>query len=76
MQNENRLGEFSDSIKCQKHYLYRDPRRRETRGGAEHIFEEITAEHFPNLRKERDLQIQETQASHTKSNQGDLHQDT
>ena len=38
----------------------RNSRRRRKRKGDEHIFEEIMAENFPNL-KETDIKIQEAQ---------------
>jgi len=53
MQNKKRLRELSDSIK-HKHIYHRGPRRRRRREkGAENLFEEIRAENFPNLEKER-----------------------
>ena len=39
----------------------RDSRRRRKRKGTANVFEEIMAENFPNLKKETDIQIQETQ---------------
>ena len=36
------------------------PRRRKEKG-AENLFEEITAENFPNLKKKTGIQVQETQ---------------
>ena len=44
----------------QQHSHYRGPRRRREKG-PEKIFEEIIAENFPNLGKETDIQVQESQ---------------
>lgn len=42
--------------------LYRGPKgRRKIESGAGKLFEEITAEKFPNLGKEMDIQVQEAQ---------------
>ena len=43
-----------------QHSHYRGPRRRE-RKGPEKIFEEITAENFPNMGKDIVNQVQEAQ---------------
>lgn len=45
---------------------YRNPRRRRERKGAEHLFEKITAENFPNLGKATDTQIQAAERSQQK----------
>ena len=42
-----------------QHLHYRGPRRREK--GSEKIFEELTAENFPNMGKEIISQVQEAQ---------------
>ena len=39
------------------------------------VFQEILAENFPNLYKETDIQMQETQTVPNKWTQTDLHQD-
>ena len=41
---------------------YRGPGRREREKGPENLSEEITAENFPNLMKETDIQVQVTQS--------------
>lgn len=46
---------------AEKHSHYRGHRRREK--GAENLFEKIKVENFPNLRKEREIQVQESQSS-------------
>ena len=40
---------------------YRGLRREEKEKVAENVFEEVTAENFPNLGKETDIQVQEAQ---------------
>ena len=48
---------------------YRGPRRRREREkGTENLFEERTAENFPNLGKETDIEIQEAQRVPKKMN--------
>lgn len=55
-----------------------DPRkRRQRKGGEEHLFEEIIAENLPNWGKETGIEIQETQiAPIEKPTQGYPHKDT
>ena len=47
---------------------YTCPEGEEKGKGAENLFEEITAENFPNLRKETDIQVQESQRAPSKIN--------
>ena len=52
-----------------QHLHYRGLRRkREREKGNENVFEEITAKNFPNLKKETDNQVQETQRVTNKMN--------
>ena len=44
-----------------QHLHYRGLRRRREKG-EENIFEEIIAENFPNMGKETDIQVQESQS--------------
>ena len=53
---------------------YRNPRRREEKG-AEHLFQEITTENFPNLRKETNIQIQRHRELPSKSTKAGQYQD-
>ena len=46
----------------------RNSRRREKEKGIEKLSEEIMAENFPNLKKETNIQIQETQRAPNKLN--------
>ena len=55
MQNENRLREVSDSIKHNNICIIGIPEEEEREKGAQHVFEEIMAENFPNLEKETDI---------------------
>ena len=50
IQNEDRLRELGNTIKCNKIHIIGNLRRRERKGGRE--FEEIIAENFLNLGKE------------------------
>lgn len=47
---------------------YRSPEREEREKGPEKLFEEILAENFTNLKKETDIQVQETQTFGIKMN--------
>ena len=55
--NESNIRDLWDNRKVCQIMCNRDSRRK----GIESIFEEITAENFPNLKKETDIQIQEAQ---------------
>jgi len=56
------------------HSHYTSPRRRKKKG-AENLFEEIMAENFLNLEKEKDIQVQEAQKVPNEMTQKDQHQD-
>lgn len=45
-----------------QHLQYRDMRRRKERAEIENPFEEIMTKHSPNLVKEKDIQVPETQS--------------
>ena len=49
----------------------RDPRREKK---IKNVFEDIMAEHFPNLKKETDIQVQEVERVLNKMNPVDPHQ--
>ena len=58
LDHEGRRRELSDSMKhsiC----IIGVPEEEEREKGAEGVLEQITAEHFPNLGKETDIEIQE-----------------
>ena len=58
MDHENRLWEFSDSIKCNNSCIIEVlEEEEEERKGAENLFEEIIAENFSNLGKETEAYI-------------------
>ena len=50
--NDEYLRNLWDNIKCTTVLILRVPDRKERKKGFEKIFEEITAENFPNLGKE------------------------
>ena len=68
MQHKNRLRKLSDSIKCNNIHIlgFREGEEREK--GEGNLFQEVIAENFPNLVKETDIQIQETQRTPIKIN--------
>ena len=49
---EDSLKDLLDNIKCTIIRIIRVPEEEEKEKGTEKIFEEITAENFPNVRKE------------------------
>ena len=66
-----RIKKSEESLRLTAHhqtdqYTHYGSHRRREREGAENLFGEIMAENFPNLGKERDIQIQETQRTPTK----------
>ena len=67
MQNENRLRELSNTIKCNNVHITGIPEE-EKEKGTENLFEEMIAENLANLDKEREIQIQEKQRSPNKIN--------
>ena len=60
---EGRIRELSDAIKCNKIHILGIPEEEEREKGAEGVLEEIIAENFPDLGKEKGIEIQETQNS-------------
>ena len=64
MENENKLGALSDSIKSNNIHII----RRRKRKGAENFKWRNNAENFPNMGKEGDIQIQEAQRTPSKIN--------
>ena len=51
-----------------QHVHHRNPRRRKREKGAERTLENIMTENFPNLKKNMNISIQETQKTPTKMN--------
>ena len=72
--NESNTRDLWDNIKHANLCIIRIPEGEERGKGIENVFEEITAENFPNLKKETYIQIQEEQRVLNKMN-SDLHQD-
>ena len=59
--SENSLRDLWDNIKCTNNRVIGIPEKEEKKKGSEKIFEEITAENFPNVGKETVNQVQEVQ---------------
>ena len=59
--NEGSLRELWDNIKHTNIHIIGVPEGEEREKGTENIFQEIIAEHFPNMGKEPPTQIQEAQ---------------
>ena len=59
--NEVGLREMQDSMKCNNICIIGIPEGEEEEQGIENLFEKVTMENFPNLRREKVTQIQETQ---------------
>lgn len=74
--SEDSLKDLWDNIKQNKICILGDTRRRKEKERAENPFEEIMAENFPNLEKEKDIRIQEAQKVPNEMIQKDQHQDT
>ena len=68
MQNENRLREINDSIKCNNNLIIGVPEDKEREKGAENLFEEIISENFSNLVKETNTEIKKVQRTPIKIN--------
>ena len=60
-ENEGRIRELSDTIKRNNICIIGIPEKEERGKGAEGILEEITAVNFPDLEKEKGIEIQEAQ---------------
>ena len=58
---EGRIRELSDAIKRNNIHIIGIPEEEEREKGAEGILEQIRAETFPYLGKEKDIEIQEAQ---------------
>ena len=67
MQNENRLRELDDFLKCSNIHFRGIPEE-EREKVAEILLEKIIADNLPNLGKETDIQIKEAQRSPNKIN--------
>ena len=65
---------YKNTYSCKIHIIG-VPEGEEREEEAESIIEEIVAENFPNLGKERDIQVQEEQKVPNKLNLKRLHQD-
>ena len=57
--HEDRVGEINDSLRRKNLWLIGVPEGAERHRGPEYVFESIIAENFPNLGRERTIQIQE-----------------
>ena len=68
MDHKGRLRELRNVLKCSNIHIIRVPEDVEREKGEEHLFEQITAESFPNLGKDTDIKIQEAQRTPIKFN--------
>ena len=66
--NEEGLREMQDNMKCNNIRIIGIPEGEEEEQGIENLFEKVTMENFPNLRREKVTQIQESQRVPIKSN--------
>ena len=67
-QNEDTLQDLWDNNKHTNIHIIDVPKEEERDKGTENLFGEIIAENFPNLKKETDIQVQETQRRPNKMN--------
>ena len=58
---EGKIREISDALKRNNIHIIGIPEEEERRKGAEGVLEEIIAENFPHLGKEKGIEIQEAQ---------------
>ena len=65
---EGRLRELSDVIKRNNIRIIGIPEEEERGKGAEGVLEDIIAENFPDLRKEKGIEIQEAQRTSCRHN--------
>ena len=68
MDHEDRFRELRDLLKQNNICIIGVPEDEERERGAEGLFEEITAENFPNLGKDAGIKIQETHNTPIKFN--------
>ena len=59
--NEERLRNLWDNFKCSNIQIIGVPEGEEEEQEIENLFEQIMKENFPNLAKEIDMQVQDTQ---------------
>ena len=75
--NEESLRNILDNIKHNNIHIMGLPEGEESKQGIKNLSEEIMTENFPNLEKEKVIQVQEAQRVPNKSwTQRGLHQDT
>ena len=60
--NEEGLREMQDNVACNNIHIIGIPEGEEEEQGIENLFEKVMMENFPNLRREKVSQIQETQS--------------
>ena len=66
--NEERLREMQDNMKRKNICIIGIPEGEEEEQGIENLFKKVMMENFPNLRREKVTQIQETQKVTSKRN--------
>ena len=60
--NEDGLREMQDNMKCNNIRIIGIPEGEDEEQGIENLFEKVMMENFPNLRREKVIQIQEAQS--------------
>ena len=66
--NEERLREMQDNMKGNNIHIIGIPEGEEEEQGIENLFEKVMMANFPNLKREKVTQIQETQRVPSKRN--------
>ena len=74
--NEEGLREMQDNMKHNNIHIIGIPEGEEEEQGTESLLEKVMMENFPNLRREKVTQIQETQRAQTRGTQRAPLQDT
>ena len=74
--NEDNLRDLWDNVKCPNIRIIGVPEEEDKNKGHEKLLEEIIAENFPKMEKEKATQVQEPQRVPNRINPGEIPQDT